>query len=60
MQKTENSVCRRRCSLMKYINKCLSIEKVKIENIAKKFGTPIYCYSYKQLRENINKFNHVT
>jgi diaminopimelate decarboxylase len=41
---------------MKYINKCLSIEKVKIENIAKKFGTPIYCYSYKQLKENIIKF----
>ena len=41
---------------MKYINKKLSIEKVKVQDIAKKFGTPIYCYSYKQLKENINNF----
>ena len=26
---------------MKYINKSLSIEKVKVQDIAKKFGTPI-------------------
>jgi diaminopimelate decarboxylase len=41
---------------MKYINKSLSIEKIKIQVIAKKFGTPTYCYSYKQLKENINNF----
>ena len=41
---------------MKYINKSLSIEKVKVQVIAKKFGTPIYCYSYKQLKENISNF----
>ena len=41
---------------MKYINNYLSIEKVKVSNIAKKFGTPAYCYSYKQLKENINNF----
>ena len=41
---------------MKYINKNLSIEKVKVQDIAKKFGTPIYCYSYKQLKENISNF----
>ena len=41
---------------MKYINKSLSIEKIKAQEIAKKFGTPIYCYSYKQLKENINNF----
>ena len=41
---------------MKYINKILSIEKVKIHYIAKKFGTPIYCYSYRQLKENISNF----
>jgi len=41
---------------MKYINKYLSIEKVKVQDIAKKFGTPIYCYSYKQLKENIASF----
>jgi len=41
---------------MKYINKRLSIEKVKVEDIAKKFGTPTYCYSYEQLKENISNF----
>ena len=41
---------------MKYINKNLSIEKIKVQDIAKKFGTPIYCYSYKQLKENISNF----
>ena len=41
---------------MKYINKILSIEEVKVQDIAKKFGTPIYSYSYKQLKENINNF----
>ena len=41
---------------MKYINKSLTIEKIKIQDIAKKFGTPIYCYSYKKLRENIFNF----
>ena len=41
---------------MKYINKNLSIEKVKVSNIAKKFGTPTYCYSLRQLQENINNF----
>ena len=41
---------------MKYINKSLSIEKIRVQDIAKKFGTPIYCYSYKQLKENIGNF----
>ena len=43
---------------MKYINKSLSIERVKVKDIAKKFGTPIYCYSYGQLKENINNFKN--
>ena len=41
---------------MKYINKKLTIEKVTVESIAKKYGTPTYCYSYNGLRENIHKF----
>ena len=41
---------------MKYINKNLSIEKVRVSDIAKKYGTPTYCYSYGQLKENINNF----
>ena len=41
---------------MKYINKTLTIEKIKIQDVAKRFGTPAYCYSYSQLKENINNF----
>jgi diaminopimelate decarboxylase len=41
---------------MKYINKNLAIEKVNVQKIAKKFGTPTYCYSHKQLTENIKNF----
>ena len=41
---------------MKYINKNLTIEKIKVEDLAKKFGTPIYCYSYKRLKENVSNF----
>jgi diaminopimelate decarboxylase len=43
---------------MKYINKRLSIEKIKVEDIAKKFGTPTYCYSYKRLKDNIISFKN--
>ena len=39
---------------MKYINKRLSIEKVSLEHIAKKYGSPTYCYSYNQFMKNIN------
>ncbi len=39
---------------MKYINKKLSIEKVSLQSIAKKYGSPTYCYSYNQFMENIN------
>jgi len=41
---------------MKYINNNFLIENVKSQNLAKKFGTPIYCYSYKRLKKNINNF----
>ena len=43
---------------MKYINKNFTIEKVKAQSLANKFNTPIYCYSYKKLRENINTFKN--
>tara|TARA_B100001057_G_scaffold478961_1_gene550015 strand:+ start:569 stop:1780 length:1212 start_codon:yes stop_codon:yes gene_type:complete len=41
---------------MKYIDNKLTIEKVSIQNIAKKFDTPTYCYSYNQLKKNITSF----
>jgi len=44
---------------MKYINKSLTIEKVRVQDIAKKFGTPAYLYSYKKLKENITNFKKI-
>ena len=41
---------------MKYINRNLTIEKIRVQNIARKYGTPTYCYSYQQLKNNINNF----
>ncbi len=41
---------------MKYISKKLTIDKVKVQDIAKKYGTPIYCYSYDKLKKNIKNF----
>ena len=43
---------------MKYLNKSFSIEGTKAEYLAKKFGTPIYCYSYKKLKTNIINFKN--
>ena len=41
---------------MKYINNNLKIEGHNLQNLAKKFGTPLYCYSYKKLKQNIDTF----
>ena len=41
---------------MKYIKNKLTIENISIQNIAKKYGTPAYCYSYNQLKKNIISF----
>ena len=41
---------------MKYINNNLKIEGHNLQKLAKKFGTPLYCYSYKKLKQNIDNF----
>ena len=41
---------------MKYIKKKLSIENISITDIAKRYGTPSYCYSYSRLKKNIINF----
>ena len=41
---------------MKYLNKSFLIERVKVKNLVKKFGTPIYCYSYERLKKNVINF----
>ena len=41
---------------MRYIKKKLIFENISIKSIAKKYGTPAYCYSYKQLEKNVSNF----
>ncbi len=41
---------------MNYKNNNFYIEKIKAENLIRKYGSPIYCYSNKKLVENINNF----
>jgi len=43
---------------MLYRNNKLLIDKIAVHKIVKQFGTPIYCYSYNQLKENILKFQN--
>ncbi len=41
---------------MKYFNNKLKIENISVNTLAKRYGTPSYCYSYNQLKYNINTF----
>ena len=41
---------------MLYSNKKLLIDNIAVDRIAKKFGTPTYCYSYNQIKTNILNF----
>ncbi len=41
---------------MKYIKNNFFVENVNLQKLAKKFDTPLYCYSYKKLKENIINF----
>tara|TARA_B100000686_G_scaffold351951_1_gene452290 strand:- start:529 stop:1743 length:1215 start_codon:yes stop_codon:yes gene_type:complete len=41
---------------MKYINNTLKFENIDLDKLAKKFETPLYCYSYKKIKQNIDNF----
>ena len=41
---------------MTYKNKHFLIENVSAEKLARKYGTPLYVYSYNKLRNNIKNF----
>ena len=43
---------------MKYQSNNLFIEGVKAQNLAKRFKTPMYCYSYEKLKKNIINFRN--
>jgi len=38
---------------MKYIRSNFHVEDVNLQKLAKKFDTPLYCYSYEKLKKNI-------
>ena len=44
---------------MRYKSKDFFVDNVKVEVLAKKYSTPIYCYSYKKLKENIQNFKKI-
>ena len=41
---------------MIYIKNRLSIDRLDVSNIARKYKTPLYCYSLKKIRETIQTF----
>ena len=44
---------------MQYKNKIFHVENISTEKLVKKFNTPLYCYSYLKLKNNIINFkNH--
>ena len=44
---------------MNYKKKFFHVENISTEKLSKKFKTPLYCYSYLRLKNNVNNFkNH--
>ena len=43
---------------MKYVNKNFFVEDIKASYLAKKFGTPLYCYSLNKLSNNIKNLKN--
>ena len=41
---------------MRYSKNKLLIDNIIVDKIIKQFGSPTYCYSYNQLKMNINRF----
>ena len=44
---------------MKYLGNKLFIENIDINKLAKKYSTPLYCYSFIELLNNIEKFKKI-
>ena len=41
---------------MKYFKGNFFVENVNLQNLVKKFDTPLYCYSYERLKKNVDTF----
>ena len=43
---------------MNYKNKIFYVENISAQKLSKKFNTPLYCYSYSRLKNNISNFKY--
>ena len=43
---------------MQYKNKNFHVENISTEKLARKFNTPLYCYSYLKIKNNILNFKN--
>ncbi len=43
---------------MHYKNKIFYVENISAQKLSKKFNTPLYCYSYSRLKNNISNFKY--
>ena len=41
---------------MKYVLKNFKIDNFKVKSLASKYSTPLYCYSFKSIKKNIENF----
>ena len=41
---------------MKYLSNNFSIDGFSVNSLAKKYSTPIYCYSFNKIKENVEEF----
>ena len=41
---------------MKYKKNIFHVDNISTEKLAKKFNTPLYCYSYLRIKKNISNF----
>ena len=41
---------------MKYSSKELIIDDYKAKTLAKKYSTPLYCYSFEKIKVNVDNF----
>ena len=44
---------------MKYIKSNFHVEDVNLQKLAKKFDTPLYCYSYEKLKKTLSILNSI-
>ena len=41
---------------MKYLSNNFSIDGFSANSLAKKYSTPIYCYSFNKIKDNVKEF----